>query len=223
MTTECQSRAQSEPESRTNQGIQPHLVVETDQAASDSRSQDVTAQAFSGFLEALGLDLADPDLADTPRRVARAYEELFHGLSPEVEPELTTFPNTDGYSSPVSVSGTRFYSLCAHHFLPFFGTVNIGYLPGERIVGLSKLARVVDYCSRRPQTQEGLTEQIVNLLDDRLAPEGVIVVMDARHLCMEMRGVGQPGMTTRTIAVRGAFTQQPLRREFLEQHTSSQS
>ena len=173
------------------------------------------ALKFREVLDALGLDRSDPNLHGTEFRVARAYRELLAGLRAGSEPELRTFPNTDGYGEMVAVTDIPFYSLCAHHFLPFFGTAHVAYLPGARIVGLSKLARVVEFYARRPQVQERLTEQIIGLLEDRLAPAGAMVVLQARHMCMEMRGVGKPGLTTTTSAIRGAFEDGRLRQEFL--------
>lgn len=180
----------------------------------DPRTQ-LVATRLRGVMEALGLDLGDPNLADTPARVARAWRFLFSGLD-EPEPELRSFPNTEGYSRTVAVGGIRFHSLCAHHLLPFVGTAHVAYVPKERVVGLSKLARVVEHFARRPQLQERLTEQIASLLDERLRPGGVMVLLEARHFCMEMRGVQKPGARTTTSAVRGAFADQDLlRREFL--------
>jgi GTP cyclohydrolase I len=176
----------------------------------------LVAERFRGVMEALGLDLADPNLADTPLRVARSYRELFAGLHPGAEPDLRTFPNSDGYSQVVAVTGIPFHSVCAHHFLPFFGTAHVAYLPKDRVVGLSKLARVVEHFARRPQIQERLTEQIVDLLDRRLRPAGVMVLLQASHFCMEMRGVRKPGTRTTTSAWRGAFSDERRRREFLE-------
>jgi GTP cyclohydrolase I len=177
----------------------------------------LVASRFRALMEALGLDLSDPDLAGTPRRVARAWREIFAGLNAAQAPELRTFPNTEGYSEMVAVTGLEFYSVCAHHFLPFFGSAHVGYLPGERVVGLSKLARAVEHCARRPQIQERLTEQAIALIDQQLAPRGAIVVVEARHLCMEMRGVLKPGAKTTTRAVRGAFVDdERLRQEFLD-------
>lgn len=173
------------------------------------------AAAFRGFLESLGLDLDDPDLAGTDHRVARAYREMLAGLRPGAEPRLSTFPNRENYAGIVSVTGIPFYSICAHHFLPFFGTAHVGYLPGERLLGLSKVSRVVDFYARRPQLQERLTEQIATLLEERLAPAGVIVSVEARHLCMEMRGVSRPGVLTTTMAVRGAMKDERLQQQFL--------
>ncbi|MGQ0766691.1 MAG: GTP cyclohydrolase I [Gemmatimonadota bacterium] len=113
--------------------------------------------------------------------------------------------NTEGHSGIVQVSGIPFYSICAHHFLPFFGVAQVGYVPGERLVGLSKLGRVVDFCARRPQLQEHLTEQIATFLDQRIAPRGIVVVLEGRHMCMEIRGLSRPNLTTTTTAVRGVL------------------
>jgi GTP cyclohydrolase I len=173
------------------------------------------AEAFGEFLQALGVDRADPHLAGTPLRVARMYGELFAGLREDAEPELRTFPNAEGYSEMVAVTDIPFHSTCAHHFLPFFGTAHVAYLPGARVVGLSKLARVVDFYARRPQVQERMTEQVADLLQHRLDPAGAMVVLQARHLCMEARGVGKPGAMTTTSAIRGAFQDERTRQEFL--------
>jgi GTP cyclohydrolase I len=166
-----------------------------------SAREEIVADLFAAIMEAHGLDLRSPDLRDTPRRVARSFEELLAALS-EPEPELTTFPNGSDYSEPVVLSRIPFHSLCAHHFLPFFGEARIAYLPGDRIVGLSKPARVVGYLSRQPQVQERLTDQIAELLQRKLRPRALAVWLRARHLCMEMRGVGQAAWTE-TSAVRG--------------------
>ncbi len=187
---------------------------DTDEGGADLRLGR-TAGAFRGFLESLDLDLEDPNLAGTDLRVARAYQELLAGLNPGAEPQLSTFPNTDGYEGIVSVTGISFYSICAHHFLPFFGTAHVGYVPGERLLGLSKVARVVEYYARRPQLQERMTAQIAALLDERLGPAGVMVSVEARHLCMEMRGVSRPGVITRTTTARGVMKKRRWQREFL--------
>lgn len=187
--------------------------------ASDPRMLRVAAAA-QGLLDALDLPRHDPHLTGTARRMARAFGELFAGLAQE-GPDLRTFPNPEGYADPVSVTGVPFYSICAHHFLPFFGLAHVAYLPGDRLVGLSKLARAVEFYARRPQVQERLTEQVAALLDARLAPRGVMVVLEARHLCMEMRGVRRPRVVTTTTAVRGAFGEPQRRREFLTRIAST--
>ncbi|MGH7548802.1 MAG: GTP cyclohydrolase I FolE [Gemmatimonadales bacterium] len=185
-----------------------------EEPVSDPKILKVAAK-LREVLDALDLGRDDPNLVGTEFRVARAYRELFAGLYAGAEPTLRTFPNTEGYSEIVSVVGIPFYSLCAHHLLPFFGTAHVAYLPKERILGLSKLARVVEFYGRRPQLQERMTEQIVDFLDKRLRPAGAMVVLQARHFCMEMRGVGKPGLTTTTSALRGAFEDDGIRQEFL--------
>lgn len=165
---------------------------------------------------ALGLDISDPNLAGTDRRVARMYLEMFAGLESDTEPSITTFPNDEGYSEMVMVKEIPFYSMCAHHFVPFFGHAHIAYIPKDRIVGLSKIARIVEFYAKRPQLQERLTEQVADCLTSRLQPQGAMVVIEAQHLCMEMRGVKKPGAMTVTSSIRGCFEQKPTREEFLD-------
>ena len=165
--------------------------------------REVVAARVRDLLLALDLDLSDPNLAGTPERMARSFEELFSGLRPEHEPALRTFPHEGPGGEPVLVTGIPFHSLCAHHLLPFFGVAHVAYVPEGRVAGLSKLARVVEFFARRPQLQERLTGQIADYLDEKLAPGGVLVTLEARHLCMEMRGISKPGAETVTSAVRG--------------------
>jgi GTP cyclohydrolase I len=169
-------------------------------------------RASRDLLRALGVDLAGESLQDTPRRMAAMYEEL---LTP-AEFSATTFPNDGGYDELVVATAIPFHSLCEHHLLPFVGVAHVGYLPGERIIGLSKLARVVDLFARRLQVQERLTSQIADWLDDRLAPKGVGVVVEAEHLCMSLRGVLKPGSRTMTSALHGLVRDDArTRQEFL--------
>jgi GTP cyclohydrolase I len=158
-------------------------------------------EAVRDLLEALGRDTADPHLHETPRRVVAALAELL-----EAPPlRLTTFPNDDGYDDLVLVTGIAFTSLCAHHLLPFSGVARVGYVPGERLVGLSKLARVVDRFSRDLQVQERLTVQIADFLEAELAPRGVGVVLEADHQCMSIRGIRASGSRTRTQRFTGVL------------------
>jgi GTP cyclohydrolase IA len=166
------------------------------------------AEHVQAIIALLRLDRDDPNLAGTPERVAELYQELLAGSG--TLPELTSFPNSEGLREPVAMRDIPVYSLCAHHWVPFFGHAVVAYVPGERIVGLSKLARVVEHFARRPQVQERLTEQIAGCLESGLQPLGVMVVIEARHLCMEMRGVRLPGTITTTRAVRGAFPRDAL-------------
>ncbi len=169
-----------------------------------------------GLIDALGLDRTDPNLERTHERVAAMYLEMFQGLREGSKPELTTFPNDEQYSHMVMERDIPFYSMCSHHFVPFYGKAHIAYIPEDRIIGLSKFSRILEFYAKRPQLQERLTEQVVNCLEERLNPRGAMVVIEARHLCVEMRGVKKPGALTVTSALRGAFHQRPVREEFLD-------
>lgn len=171
------------------------------------------AAGWGAVVKGLGYDLADPHLRDTPKRVAKFLEEWHtEGKAP---PAMTVFPD-GGYDEIIAVGGISFYSVCAHHGLPFFGTAAVGYIPAGKIVGLSKLARVVDHFSRRFQVQEKLTGQVASFLADTLAPLGVGVIIKAEHLCMSMRGIQRPGHQTTTSDMRGVFRDKPeARAEFL--------
>src|SRR5215208_3090127 len=169
-------------------------------------------RAAHDLLVALGADLSGESLADTPARVARMYAEL---LTPSAF-DPTTFPNDGGYDELVVARDIPFYSLCEHHLLPFIGVAHVAYLPGDRIIGLSKLARVVDLFARNLQVQERLTTQVAGWLDDHLAPKGVGVVIEAEHLCMSLRGVQKTGARTVTSALHGLVRDDPrTRQEFL--------
>jgi len=165
--------------------------VEINYAAAEAAVADV--------LTALGQDLDDDHLRDTPARVAAAYAEM---LTPRPF-NPTTFPNNEGYNELVLARDIPFHSLCQHHLLPFKGVAHVGYLPGRRIVGLSKLARVVEHYSRRLQVQERLTQQVADWIHQHLDPKGVGVVIDAEHLCMTLRGVRASGSRTVTSALHG--------------------
>jgi GTP cyclohydrolase IA len=175
-----------------------------DPAASNGKPQvdlEAAERAAADLLTALGIPLDSEELRDTPGRMARAYAELFE--SPPLR--LTTFPNDDGYDELVLARDIPFRTVCAHHLLPFAGVAHVGYLPGDRILGLSKLARVVDHCAARPQTQERLTKQVADLLVTRLKPRGAGVVLEAEHSCMTIRGVRAIGSTTVTSALSGTL------------------
>jgi GTP cyclohydrolase I len=173
----------------------------------------VAAEAAAAqLLTALGQPVDGPHMAETPRRMASAFAELLtvEGF------DFTTFPNTEQYDELVLVHGIPLRSLCEHHMLPFVGVAHVGYLPGDRILGLSKFARVVEFYSRRAQTQERLTKQIAEHLQDRLDPRGVGVVIEAQHSCMSVRGVRATGSRTVTSALFGALRDNAASRaEFL--------
>lgn len=175
-------------------------------------------QAVADLLTALGRNAASPHLRDTPRRVASAFAEM---LTPTPF-SLTTFPNDEGYDQLVLATGIPFSSLCEHHLLPFSGVAHLGYLPGERLVGLSKLARVVRRFAADLQVQERLTTQIADFLDTSLRPKGVGVVVEAEHLCMSVRGVHARGALTVTSRLLGTLRRdRRSRHEFLALATSA--
>jgi GTP cyclohydrolase IA len=198
-------------------------IAETDQVPRQSSPLQVVhdepaidftaaARAVADLLTALGQDTDNEHIRDTPRRVAAAYAEL---LTPRPF-DLTTFPNDEGYDELVLCRDVPFHSLCEHHMLPFRGVAHIGYLPGSRILGLSKLARVVELFARRLQVQERLTMQIADWLCEQLDPIGVGVVLEAEHLCMSLRGVEASGVVTVTSSLRGLLRDDPrARAEFL--------
>jgi GTP cyclohydrolase IA len=166
-------------------------------------------RAVTDLLRALGRDPESPHLTDTPRRVAGAFAEMLTG--PHFD--LTTFPNDEGYNELVIATGIPVQSLCEHHLLPFSGVAHIGYLPGDRILGLSKLVRVLDLFARDLQVQERLTQQVADWLQENLEPRGVGVVIEAEHLCMSLRGVRARGARTTTSALHGLLREDARSRQ----------
>jgi GTP cyclohydrolase IA len=194
------------PESRTGLAL---VDREEDPPPID---RDALQRAVADLLHAIGADVGSDGLRETPRRVAEAYAELL--TPPAFRP--TTFPNDDGYDGLIVAQAIPFHSLCMHHLLPFRGVAHVGYVPGERIVGLSKLARVVERFARALQIQERLTVQIADWLEAELRPAGVGVRLEAEHMCMSLRGVQRPGARTVTSALRGAIRDDAhTRQEFL--------
>ena len=177
--------------------------------------RDRIADAISEILIAIGENPEREGLRDTPRRIADAYAEVFGGLT--VDPAaLLEVAFDEGHEEMVILRDIPFYSMCEHHFLPFHGAAHVGYIPRGRVVGVSKIARVVEALARRPQLQERLTTQIADVLMQVLEPEGVAVAVEAEHLCMGMRGVKKPGSRMVTSAVRGTFeSAAATRAEFL--------
>ncbi|MDN4527626.1 GTP cyclohydrolase I FolE [Fictibacillus fluitans] len=162
-------------------------------------------QAVTMILEAIGEDPAREGLVDTPKRVAKMYQEVFQGLNQDPKEHFATIFGED-HEELVLVKDIPFYSMCEHHLVPFFGKAHIGYIPkGGKVTGLSKLARAVEAVTRRPQLQERITSTVADSLVETLNPHGVIVVVEAEHMCMTMRGVKKPGSKTVTSAVRGVF------------------
>ena len=163
-------------------------------------------KAITAIIEAIGEDPTREGLADTPRRVAEMYTELFSGLTMNPTEELSVSYEL-GHREMVIVKDIPFYSMCEHHLLPFFGVVHIGYVPDEtgRVVGISKLARVVEIIARRPQIQERMTTQIADAIGEGIGPQGIAVVVQAEHMCMVMRGINKPGSNIITSAIRDLF------------------
>lgn len=187
-----------------------HAVTD-DEDARPPIDRERARAAVADLLVALGQDLDSPHLAETPRRAADALIEL---LTPEPF-RATTFPNDEGYDDLVVVAGIPFHSLCEHHLLPFRGVAHIGYLPGDRLVGLSKLARIVEQFSRALQVQERMTRQLAEWLERELAPRGTGVVLEAEHLCMSLRGPRIVGSVTTTRSFTGLLRDDArLRLEF---------
>ncbi|CAB4573047.1 MAG: GTP cyclohydrolase I FolE [Actinobacteria bacterium] len=179
-------------------------------------------QAVTELLLAIGEDPTRDGLVNTPARVARAYQEIFAGIHADPAEVLTT--NFDlGHEELVLVKGIEFHSVCEHHLLPFFGVAHIAYLPGfgGKITGLSKLARVVDLFAKRPQVQERLTTQIADAIEGKLQPAGVVVILEAQHLCMSMRGIKKTSAITVTSTARGSLKEEPARSEVMNLIRSS--
>ncbi|HIC93801.1 MAG TPA: GTP cyclohydrolase I FolE [Anaerolineae bacterium] len=178
--------------------------------------QEKIKRAVALIIEAIGEDATREGLVETPRRIAEMYAELFEGLEKDPLEELKVFFEAGKHKEMIILKDIPFYSMCEHHFLPFHGVAHIGYIPNERIVGISKLARVVEILARRPQLQERLTGQIADAIMEGLQPQGVGVVVEAEHLCLTMRGIKKPGSIVVTSANRGLFRRNlATRQEFL--------
>lgn len=166
--------------------------------------KDKVKEGVRLILEGIGEDVNREGLVDTPDRIARMYEEIFAGLGQTAEEPLSKTFHVDN-NEMVMVNDITFYSMCEHHFMPFYGKAHIAYIPNGKVVGLSKLARTVEVYAKRPQIQEQLTTQIADALMEYLKPQGVVVMLEAEHMCMTMRGVKKPGSKTVTYVTRGIF------------------
>jgi GTP cyclohydrolase IA len=177
--------------------------------------QEKIKQAVHDILIAIGEDPSREGIKDTPRRIAEMYAEVFRGMKEDPK-EVLSVGFEEGHNEMVILKDIPFYSMCEHHLLPFYGMVHIGYIPKGRVVGASKLGRVVEILAKRPQLQERLTTQIANTIVEAMQPEGVAVVIEAEHMCMTMRGVKKPGSNIVTSAMRGSFRSRAVTRaEFL--------
>ena len=173
-------------------------------------------QAVRLLLEGIGEDVNREGLIDTPDRIARMYEEIYGGMEEDAATHLSRTFTVDS-SEMVVEKDITFYSTCEHHFMPFYGKAHIAYIPDGKVVGLSKLARTVEVYAKRPQIQEQLTAQIADALMEYLKPQGAMVMLEAEHMCMTMRGVKKPGSRTVTFVTRGVFEQdERLQRQFFE-------
>lgn len=166
-------------------------------------------EGFRLILEGMGEDANREGLKETPQRIARMYEEIFAGMEQEPEEVLSKVFHTKS-SEMVIEKDITFYSMCEHHFMPFYGKAHVAYIPDGKVVGLSKLARTVEIYAKRPQLQEQMTEQICDAIMKYLQPKGVVVMLEAEHMCMTMRGVKKPGSATVTYATRGEFAENPV-------------
>jgi GTP cyclohydrolase I len=171
---------------------------------------------FTSIMETLGLDLTDDSLSQTPKRVAKMYvKEIFSGLNPANKPAVTLFENKYGYNQMLVEKNISVYSMCEHHFVPIIGKAHVSYIANEKVIGLSKIHRMVKYYAKRPQVQERLTKQIMEALKSTLGIEDVAVAIDARHMCVECRGVEDVTSSTITSALSGQFLNEATRSEFL--------
>ena len=207
--TDCDSYSFDEQLTETS-----HAAESSNRPAAESKrpvDKSAIEAAVRAILEAVGEDAARDGLLDTPARVARMYEEMFSGLHLDPARHLeTTFP--EDYDEIVLVRDIPFTSMCEHHLLPFTGVAHVGYLPNGRVVGLSKLAHVVEEVARRPQVQERMTQTVADMLEDKLGTKGAAVVIESEHSCMALRGVRKSGTLTVTSSLRGIFRTSPASR-----------
>ena len=181
----------------------------------NNEKKEIIAEHFRAIMETLGLDMDDDSLMGTPYRVAKMYvEEIFHGLNPENKPKIALFENKYQYNEMLVEKNITFYSNCEHHFVPIIGKAHIAYISSGKVIGLSKINRIVDYYARRPQVQERLTNQIGNELKDILETEDVAVVIDAKHLCVSSRGIKDDTSSTTTSFYSGKFKSSSAKKEF---------
>jgi len=183
----------------------------------DDTKMELIAKHFTEIMEVLGMDLEDDSLKDTPKRVAKMYvKEIFRGLNPANKPKPTLFKNPFNYNQMLVERNIAVFSNCEHHFVPIVGKAHVAYISNGQVIGLSKLNRIVQYCSQRPQVQERLTMQIANMLKEALGTEDVAVIIDAHHHCVSSRGIRDAGSTTLTAEYSGQFLLTETKHEFLK-------
>jgi len=182
---------------------------------SDDEKIEIIQHHFKKIMEELGLDLKDDSLSGTPYRVAKMYvKELFYGLNPKNKPKMSVFENKYGYNKMLVEKNINIDSSCEHHFLPITGYAHIAYIPKEKVIGLSKINRIVDYYAHRPQVQERLSLQVLRELQDKLGTKDVIVMISAKHLCVSSRGIKDKNSLTTTIEYGGCFENENIRKDF---------
>jgi len=198
---------------------QTDLRLKLDAAALDNKSKvELISKHFAEIMRVLGLDLSDDSLKDTPNRVAKMYvNEIFSGLNPDNKPSITLFDNNYQYDEMLLEKNIKVHSFCEHHFVPIIGKAHVAYISNGKVIGLSKINRIVDYFSRRPQVQERLTVQIAEELKKALQTEDVAVAITADHMCVTLRGIKDQDSSTFTSSFHGKFKEKEYRKEFLEQ------
>ena len=183
----------------------------------DEEKKEIIQHHFAEIMETLGLDLTDDSLQGTPQRVAKMFvNEIFHGLNPKNKPRLSSFDNKYNYGEMLVEKNITVYSTCEHHFLPIVGKAHIAYISNGSVIGLSKMNRIVDYYAKRPQVQERLTMQIVKELQDALGTDDVACIIDAKHLCVNSRGISDVSSSTVTSEYGGVFKDDKVKKEFLQ-------
>jgi len=205
--------------SQSNESLTEDLELKVDADALDSESKiELIANHFEEIMHILGLDLEDDSLKDTPKRVAKMYvNEIFSGLNPENKPSITLFDNKYNYEEMLVEKNIKVHSYCEHHFVPIIGKAHVAYISNGKVIGLSKINRLVDYFSRRPQVQERLTVQIAEELKKALQTEDVAVAITADHMCVTLRGIKDQESSTYTGSFHGKFKDKEYKREFLDQ------
>ena len=184
---------------------------------SNQEKIEAISEHFSSIMKILELDLEDDSLKETPKRVAKMYvEELFQGMNPENAPEIKKFDNSYNYNGIILEKNITLFSLCEHHFVPIIGKAHIGYFANNKVVGLSKLNRIVNYFSKRPQVQEKLTVQIVEFLKNELETQNVACIIEAQHLCVSMRGIKDVNSWMTTAEYSGKFLEESSKNEFIK-------
>jgi GTP cyclohydrolase IA len=183
----------------------------------DKEKMEIIAHHFAAIMDTLGMDLTDDSLQDTPKRVAKMFvQEIFQGLNPANKPEISAFENSYDYNRMLVEKNITVKTFCEHHFLPITGKAHVGYVSSGKVIGLSKLNRIVDYYARRPQVQERMTKQILLALQEALDTLDVIIVVDAKHMCVSHRGIQHDDSATLTLEYSGCFENADMRREFLD-------